>query len=78
MAASVCQSDKPHDVPEMRMRAWRCGPIDVLTMIGAGSAPDEDDGKRCRYVEIGKKEIPIYELQCDEDRPDSVASLPSV
>ena len=23
-------------------------------------------GAKCRYVEVGKKEVPVYELQCDE------------
>ena len=57
------QTAKPRDIPEMSARAWFCGPIMLLIILGLGQK--EDDGKKCHYVEVGKKEVPIYELKCD-------------
>jgi len=25
------------------------------------------EGSKCRFVEVGKKETPVYELMCDEE-----------
>jgi len=58
------QTKKPRDVPELSARAWFFGQIMILIMLGLGSSTDKD-GKKCRYVEVGKKEVPIYELKCD-------------
>jgi len=58
------QTRKPRDVPELSARAWFFGQIMILVMLGLGSSRDKD-GKKCHYVEVGKKEVPIYELKCD-------------
>ena len=63
-SAGYRQSATPRDIPEMQMRMWLCGPISLLVMLGKANS-DSSDGKTCRFVEIGKKEVPIYELKCE-------------
>lgn len=67
------QTADPEDNPTVGMRRWTCGQIGIMALIGGG--PDES-GKQCRYVEVGKKEVPIYELQCDETQPASPPTAP--
>lgn len=56
------QTNPAVDMPEMSARQWKCGNISLL-MILAGKSPD---GKQCKYVEVGKREVPVFELQCKE------------
>ena len=62
--AGYRQSAEPKDIPEMQMRMWRCGPISLMFMLGRKPG-EASDGKTCRYVEVGTKEVPIYELKCE-------------
>ena len=50
------QKDEPNDYAEIQRRTWDCGDIKVMGFLR---------GQSCRYVEVGKKEEPIYELRCD-------------
>ena len=57
------QSKEPKDVPSLSARIWICGQIGITVLI----TPSHDgSGKSCHYVEVGKKEVPVYELQCEE------------
>lgn len=51
------QTTKPSDYEELNRRTWHCGHIQVLTFF---------QGQTCRYVEVGKKEVPILELRCED------------
>lgn len=47
-------------------------PVKICLML-----PSEKDGAKCKYVEVGKKESPIYELQC-EDADGKLVPVPAV
>lgn len=54
------QSKKPLDVGDLQLRIWRCGQIRL-----EGQFP-HTEGEHCRYVKVGVKEVPVYELRCPE------------
>ena len=70
------QSGEAKDIGEMSMRMWRCGNIGLVVMMGI-TAGSPTSGPRCRYVEVGKKEIPIYELQCEDGTKPPDIALPT-
>ena len=68
------QSEKARDIPELTCRGWTCGNIGLMVLMGLGQ-PVDTGGQRCQYVEVGTKEVPIYELQCDDGtKPPSLPS----
>ncbi len=70
------QSGEAKDIGEVSMRMWRCGNIGLVVMMGV-AAGSPTDGPKCRYVEVGKKEIPIYELQCEDGTKPPELALPT-
>lgn len=62
--AGYRQSAPARDVPELSMRAWFCGEITIGVILGI--IDQDPDGKRCHYVKVGKKTVPIYELKCED------------
>ena len=49
------------DFAELKRRTYDYGDIKLLCFLSY------KEGTKCRYVEIGKEEKPIYKLMCDED-----------
>lgn len=54
------QTSDPDDMPDQHSRLYYCGRIHVYVTFGA------IEGATCRYVEVGKKEVPVYELRCGD------------
>lgn len=49
------------DCPELRRRTYDYGDIKLMCFLSY------KEGAKCRFVEIGKEEKPVYKLMCDED-----------
>lgn len=46
------------DAPDMTQRIYSRGPIEVTAYLGTSG--------KCRRVQTGTKEVPVYEIQCGE------------
>ena len=49
------------DYPELRRRTYDYGVIKLMCFLSY------EPGAKCQFVEVGKKETPIYKLVCDGD-----------
>jgi len=49
------------DCPELRRRTYDYGDIKLMCFLSY------KEGAKCRFVEVGKKEEPVYKLMCDEE-----------
>ena len=58
----VPKRGEPEDYAEIRRRSWKCGEIKFQVFL-----EDRTEGATCRYVHVGVKEEPVYELKCDEE-----------
>ena len=66
--AGYRQTKKAEDITIMEgigFRHWRCGDISLVVPVISKPGDVPEDGT-CRYVEVGTKQVPIYELKCED------------
>lgn len=64
------KSTKWDDYAEIGRRTYHCGKILFCVHLHVAAAGEESGG-RCRYVQVGVKEEPVYKLMCDPDQEAS-------
>lgn len=66
--AGYRQTQKAVDITVMEgigFRQWNCGPISLIVPVINNPDAGSQEGA-CRYVAVGTKEVPVFELQCDD------------